>query len=124
MKTRAKRSTLWIGKHKDRERIVCVGSVRAGFLLVVFHREDGRVVKYHRSAFTKDMLREVGSLQSNAAKVTENLVPVDVLMSVFFSEEQEKAVPSIRGHGQRSPEVYSGDLLILKTIGLWPMVLI
>ena len=48
---------------------------------------------FYRSAFTKDMLREVGSLKDNAKTVATNLVPQDVPMYFFISSEQEKAAP-------------------------------
>ncbi|WP_343187520.1 hypothetical protein [Anoxynatronum sibiricum] len=48
---------------------------------------------FYRSTFTKDMLREVGSLRTNAAMVAENPVPTDTPMVFFISQGQEEVAP-------------------------------
>lgn len=48
---------------------------------------------FYRSAFSKDMLREVEYLSANAQTVAENEVPINTPMYFFISEGQEAAVP-------------------------------
>ncbi len=73
--------------------------------------KEAYMALFYRSTFTKDMLREVGSLRSNAAKVAANPVPVDVPMFVFMSEEQEEDVPGWKKAIR--------DYLSQVTIGKW-----
>jgi len=47
---------------------------------------------FYKSAFTKDMLREVRYLDTNFAAVAERAVPVDTPMLFFISEGQETHV--------------------------------
>ena len=45
---------------------------------------------FYRSAYSKDMLREVDYLQANAEKVAEKEVPASIPMYLFISEGQEE----------------------------------
>lgn len=47
---------------------------------------------FYRSAFSKDMLREIDDLQANAEKVAEQDVPASIPMYFFLSEGQEATV--------------------------------
>ena len=47
---------------------------------------------FYRSAFSKDMLREVDFLRANAAKVAETEVPSSIPLYFFISEGQEETV--------------------------------
>ena len=47
---------------------------------------------FYKSAFTKDMLREIGYLKENAEKIANNGVPTNTPMYFFISNEQESSV--------------------------------
>jgi pimeloyl-ACP methyl ester carboxylesterase len=47
---------------------------------------------FYKSAFTKDMLREIGYLKDNAEKIANNGVPTNTPMYFFISNEQESSV--------------------------------
>ncbi len=44
---------------------------------------------FYKSAFTKDMLREVNYLKDNAGTVAKNEIPINTPMYFFISDEQE-----------------------------------
>ncbi len=44
---------------------------------------------FYKSAFTKDMLREVNYLKGNARTVAENKIPFNIPMYFFISDDQE-----------------------------------
>jgi pimeloyl-ACP methyl ester carboxylesterase len=48
---------------------------------------------FYKSAFSKDMLREIDYLKANAQTVAENEIPINTPMYFFISESQEAAVP-------------------------------
>ena len=48
---------------------------------------------FYKSAFSKDMLREVDYLKGNAKKVAESGIPINTPMYFFISEGQESSVP-------------------------------
>lgn len=56
--------------------------------------EDKRayLAVFYRSAFSRDMLREVDYLKDNAEKVADNGVPTDTPMYFFISDDQEASV--------------------------------
>jgi len=47
---------------------------------------------FYRSAFSKDMLREIDYLKANAQTVAENEIPIDTPMYFFISNDQESKV--------------------------------
>jgi pimeloyl-ACP methyl ester carboxylesterase len=48
---------------------------------------------FYKSAFSKDMLREVDYLKTNVERIRENGIPINTPMYFFISEGQENAVP-------------------------------
>jgi len=52
---------------------------------------------FYRSAFSKDMLREVNYLKENAETVADNAVPINTPMFFFISDGQEASVDGWKG---------------------------
>ena len=57
---------------------------------------------FYKSAFSKDMLREVDYLKTNVERIRENGVPINTPMYFFISEGQESVAPgwteALSGH--------------------------
>ncbi len=87
--------------------------------------EEGRISKedmdqymacFYRNGFSKDMIREIDDMPSNAKKVEAGKVPANTPMLFFVSTEQENAVP---GWGQTMEDflqqLKTGDSIVLDT---------
>lgn len=71
---------------------------------------------FYKSAFTKDMLREISYLKGNAEAVAENEAPTNTPMYFFISEDQEmSAVGWKEAITKYLPKITIGEYMLLDT---------